>query len=183
MNYTYTEYYKLSGSSFRIAEDFHADRELTLKCWHSFVEKLGAISARPDSSGSMRSLLFAGKDVPVNWRQTGRHDGGIECVPHRGSKTGKELANKLKTMPKVRDYKAAIELISKDIARASQVKSGNRIMWTTAQRLSFPEITYLVTVPRALDDGLKIPKDWIELSEREYTLAFHDHNNEIENAA
>lgn len=183
MNYTYREYYKLSGSSFQIAETFNDEREAALKCWHSFVKELGAVSARPDGSGSMRSLLFAGKDVPVNLRQTGSHDGGVECVPHRGSKAGKELADRLKAMPKVRDYKAAIELISKDISRASQVKSVNRIMWTTAQRLSFPEITYLVTVPRALNDGLKIPKDWVELSEREYTLAFYDHNNEISNAA
>ena len=183
MNYTYREYYKLSGSSFRIAEDFHADRELALKFWHSFVKKLGAVSARPDGLGSMSSLLFAGKDVPENWRQIRSLDEGIECVPHRGSKAGKELSSRLKAMPKVNGYKAAIELISKDIARANQVKSGNRIMWTTAQRLSFPEIIYLVSVPRALDDGLKIPKDWVELSEREYTLAFHDHNNEIDNAA
>ena len=183
MNYTYKEYYKLSGSSFQIAELFNAEREAALKRWHKFVEELGAVSARPDHTGCMRSLLFAGKDVPVNWRQIGQHDGGIECVPHRGSKAGKKITVELKKLPRVRGYLSAVGRISKDISKANQVKSGNRIMWATAQRLSFPEVIYLVSVPRALDDGLKIPKDWIELSEREYTLAFHDHNNEIGNAA
>jgi len=180
LNSTFREYYKLSSSSFETAEAFHAEREEALKSWHIFVDKIGALSARPDRSGYMKSVLFAGENVPDNWRQIGRHEQGVECVPHRGSKAGKEIAEKMKSLPRVLDYKTVIERISVDVAKSSQVRNGNLMMWTTAQRLSLPEVVYVVSVPRALNDGLQIPDDWIEINEREYTLAFHKHNSEAD---
>lgn len=177
MNNTFREYYKLSGRSFEKAEAFNAERTDAIKCWNAFVDKVGATSARVDHSGHMRSLLFAGKKVFEGWRKTGSHEKGIECVPHRGSKLGKKLAEEIKLLPKVCDYNTAID---KDVAKAEQFKSGNRIMWTTTQRMSFPKVVYLVSVPRALNDGLEIPKDWVEINEREYSLAFHNHNTEVD---
>jgi hypothetical protein len=90
--------------------------------------------------------------------------------------TYEALELEIKLLPKVCDYNTSID---KDVAKAEQIKSGNRIMWATTQRLSFPTVVYLVSVPRALNDGLEIPKDWIEINEREYTLAFHNHNTEV----
>jgi len=180
LNNTFREYYKLSGASFETAEAFHTERSAAVKNWHIFVGGIGALSARPDHSGRMKSLLFAGKKAPDGWRKIGAHEEKIECVPHRGSKAGEKIAEEINSLSKVYDYNVAVERISLDVAKAEQIKNGNRMMWTATQRLSLPEVVYVVSVPRALNDGLQIPNDWIEINEREYTLAFHKHNSEAD---
>lgn len=172
----YTEYYRLSGDSLLEADAFHEERQAAVEAWMKFIEPLGGTSARPNRDGTLRSVMFPGKEPPDGWRKIGRHEGGIECVPHKGRKAGKEVAALMKDLPKVHEYNELLRRIAPDVAGSTQIKGGNRIMFATCQRLSLPDVTFLASVPRAIGDGLEVPNEWIELKEAEYTLAFHEHN-------
>lgn len=178
MSEVFTAYYELTGSSFDTTEVFHAEREDALREWVSLMQEIGAISFQPNRAGEVYAAEFVGRDVPDGWRNLSYKNGNAVCAPHKGRKAGKEVSSRLKGLPPVHSYTHAIKAISPEIYGVTQIKNGNTLCRTTGARLHMPKVSFIASVPRSIGDNLKIPSDWVELTEGAYSLFFHEHNAE-----
>jgi hypothetical protein len=173
MNYEFTEYYDLTGSAIDAAEIFHAERKRAISVWWMFADKIGADSMSHNNNGTVSSILVKlNKEVPDGWRKICIRNGLQECVPHKGRKAGKAIVIEMADLPRVLPY---VHVLPKDI-RTVLLNKPSSVVFPTCQRLSADRIRYVVSVPRGLNDELKIPDTWSIISEREHAAAFSEHN-------
>jgi hypothetical protein len=166
--------YEIVGEGIATAKAFYAERDAAeIEQW-KIVKQFGAKGLRPGWRGSVRSLFF--KEVPSGFRQIGKDASGLlECVPHKGSKIGKDAAKALATAVQVPEENALADLFGWAGRRPVDGVRG-LIFNATATRVTLPSVRYLLMLPREEGDGFNPPASLIELKQSEYAKAFEDHN-------
>jgi hypothetical protein len=173
MKYEFTEYYELTGKAVDDAEIFHDTREQAIHSWMAFADTIGAESMSHHANGTVRSILVKlNKDIPDGWRKSSVRDGLQECVPHKGRKAGKAIIIEMADLPKVLPYEKVMPLE----LRSVELFKPAAVVYPTCQRLCADRLRYVVSLPRNLNDALEIPDTWANISEREYTTSFSEHN-------
>jgi len=163
--------YEIVGEGIPIAEAFYAERDAAASEVWKLVEALGADGYRPGWGGTIRSLLF--KELPANYRQIGRDKDRVECVPHKGTKAGKNLAKVISGAVRIPDEQKLADAFGWE---GRSPCDGTRIYWATVTRMELPSVRYLMRLPRTTDDGFVPPATLIEIKQSEYAKAFEDHN-------
>ncbi|MGE0602193.1 MAG: hypothetical protein AB7O46_00220 [Xanthobacteraceae bacterium] len=164
------EAYEIVGDGTKIAEDFYARISAAQDEQWKFVKAHGGQGFRPGHGGDIRSVLF--KKRPPNWRSIGKDQGMEECVPHKGSNAGKQLAKSMSAVvraPVERDLLYAFGWNGSPIY-------GGKIYFGAVSKITLPRIRYLVRLPRQIDDGFVVPPELSLITMGEYVQAFEDHN-------
>ena len=163
--------YEIVGEGIPIAEKFYAEFDAKTQARWDAVTALGAVGYRPGWRNSTRSLFF--KELPNGYRKIGSDKGMVECVPHRGSKLGKEFSRQFAAIPRVPDEGELPDLFGWE---GRSPFDGRLIYRAVAVRLELPTTRYLIRLPRADDDGYVPPPTLREMLQSEFVKAFEEHN-------
>lgn len=178
----FREHYKLTGAAFDAAEALHMERKKAIEVCSEFAEEFGGIGISAARNGDAHLIAFDAGKLPDGWRKV-RHlnEGAVGGIPKKNTKEGKALFARMEGLPKVHDYIEAVRRIAPDVANATTFGSST-IRFSTCSRLALPAVSYVLSVPRTLEDGLSVPPDFVPITAREYEQAFHDHNEAVRSA-
>lgn len=166
--------YEIVGAGIPIAEKFYAEIDAAMKDRWEFITSLGADGYRPGWQGTIRSLLF--KEVPDGWRKIGTDQGRAECIPHKGSKAGKEIARRIADAPRVTPENDLAYLFGWE---GRSPFDGRLLYHAAVTKMEFPRVRYLMRIPREANDGFVPPDTLVEIKQSEYAKAFEDHNEAV----
>lgn len=171
MSEVWKEAYEVVGSGVQVAKDFFDRVSAAQDRQWEFAKSYGASGLRPDRSGGIRSLLF--KKMPENFRKIGTEQGLIECVPHKGSKAGKEIYADFNAVERAPTERELLDYFGWN--GRSPMWNG-RIYFGSVTKLVLPSVRYLIRLPRQIGDGFVASPELKLIPMAEYLQAFEDHN-------
>lgn len=170
--------YEIVGDGVKVLEEFRAQTKAARDAHWETVRKYGADGYRPSHSGGIRSLLFAGKEAPEGWRQIGREQDRVECVPHKGRAIGKAALSELAEAPKSPQVEKLASLLGYQPASAPM--DGYKIYWPTLYDFGPTGGPAFLHIPRQAGDGFEPNPDLLrEHPESTLMLAMESHNAKV----
>lgn len=181
MTEVFKEHYEITGKdALAKARAFIARRQAAHDAHWKLVKELKAEGYRPGHSGDIRSIMFHKDKIPHLFRRIGWDQGHAECVPLLKSKAGKELAARIKAVPKIESWRVFVDEFGWNGRSPMGESSGGRlgmcIYYGTGVRVSKPKERYFLQLPRTLKDGWKMPKGLKLVRESTMLMALEDHN-------
>jgi hypothetical protein len=169
----FTTTYELSGDARAKAEAHYAEVDAAHDAWRAAFAALGANACRANPNGAVVSLSFPGGEAPAGYRIVDRHpDGSIECVPHKGTRVGKAVAETLAALPTAPRNADLLVALSANLHAID-----HRAFYSgTSTRLKRPAPRYFVRLPRTADDDWTPGDGLTAIPESEFMAAVEAHN-------
>lgn len=141
----------------------------------AFVKKVGGSGYQPGYGGGVVAVLF--EQLPAGWRQICTEKNWIKAVPHKATREGKAVYEKMKALP----VPPSPEQLCADYGyQPSEFPiEGTTIYFATALRVTFPSERIFLRIPRTASDGFEPNEAHLRaLPESEFMAAIEAHNAE-----
>lgn len=176
MSRVFVTTYEIIGAH-EIAAAHYAAVDAAREAHWEFVNEVGGSGYQPGRYHGVLAVLF--EQLPAGWRQIGGGKSLIKAVPHKGSRDGKALAQRMDALP----LPPSAEELAGDYGYNPAVFpiEGTSIYFATALRVTFPSERIFLRIPRTESDGFKPNEAHLRaLPESEFMAAVSAHNIEAQ---
>lgn len=174
MSKVFVTTYEIIGAH-EIATAHYAAVDAARKAHWEFVEEVGGASYQSGWGQGVIAVFF--EQLPAGWRKIGTDKSLIKAVPHKGSRVGKALFERMKAQP----LPPSPEKLASDYGYnpAEFPIDGTSIYFATALRVKFPAERIFLRIPRTATDGFEPNEAHLRaLPESEFMAAIEAHNAE-----
>lgn len=177
MSKVYVTTYEVIGDGHALAAKHYDEIEAATEAHWAFVEDIGGVGFRPEHSGGVSSVLFT--ETPKGWRKLGQQGDKIEATPNRGTKAGKEMADRIASLPRTPRPDALAAAFGYSPSQLAMDSERGTIYFPTTLRVAHPQPRTFLRIPRFDGDGFT-PNDTMlrAIPESELMKAVEDHNAE-----
>lgn len=176
MSKVFVTTYEVIGAH-EIAAAHYAAVDAARKAHWEFVREVGGTGYQPGRCDGVIAVLF--EQLPEGWRQIGMDKSLIKAVPHKGSRQGNALFEKMKAQP----LPPSPEKLAGDYGYnpAEFPIDGTSIYFATTLRVTFPAERIFLRIPRTTSDGFEPNEAHLRaLPESEFMAAVSAHNIEAQ---